>query len=74
MERNGEANGWFQRLMQDAAFSSRVRTRYRELRGTVLSDASIDQRLGRLSARLGPAAARNFERWPNLTERTHFLL
>jgi hypothetical protein len=69
VDRNGDANGWFQRLMQDPAFEQRVRTRYRELRGGVLSDAGIDARLERLAARLGPAAARHFARWPILTQR-----
>lgn len=60
------SSDWFRVLMAEPTFASAVATRYRELRQTLLSDAEIDARIGRLTAGLGPAAERNFARWPNL--------
>jgi len=73
--RNGDANGWFQRLVQDQSFLTRVSARYRELRQGPLSDAAIDQRIAALTAPLAQAASRHFARWPILTqaEITYFL-
>ncbi len=66
--RNGDANGWWQRLLQDPAFVERLRARYRQLRAGVFSDAGIDARIDALSAPLAQAAERNAQRWPNLTQ------
>jgi hypothetical protein len=70
VERNGDANGWFQRLLVDPAFESRLRDRYLALRSSLLSDAQIDARIDALAAPLANAAERNFERWPILTQET----
>jgi hypothetical protein len=71
IQRNGDANGWFQRLWTDPAFRELLRARYFELRnGGLLSDAQINARIDALAAPLTNAAARNFERWNNLTQRT----
>jgi hypothetical protein len=66
--RNGDANGWFQRLIEDPVFLSKVVTRYRALRNTVLSDVAIDQRILALTAPLGNAATRHFAQWPILAQ------
>ena len=70
VERNGDANGWFQRLFEDPEFAGRVVERYRALRSSLLSDAQIDARIDALAAPLAAAAQRNFERWPILTQET----
>ena len=57
---------WHFRLMQDPAFVELVAQRWRALRQDVLSDAAIGERIDALSAPIAAAAARNFERWPNL--------
>ena len=62
------ANRWFPHLMTDPAFAAQVATRWQGLRGGVLSDAQVDARIDRLTAPLANAAARNFTRWPILTE------
>lgn len=68
--RNGEANGWLQRLNTDPAFRAKVSARYRTLRAGVLSDAAIDERIANLTAPLTNAASRHFDRWPILTQET----
>lgn len=70
IERNGDANGWFQRLVTDPAFAALLHSRYTELRAGLLSDAQIDARIDALAAPLANAAERNFQRWPNLTQET----
>ena len=66
--RNGDANGWCQRMLEDPTFAAMVSARYRALRASILSDAQIDARINALSGPLTEAAARNFQRWPNLTQ------
>jgi hypothetical protein len=58
-------NNWFPKLGADAAFMAQVKTRYKALRGNLLSQASIDQRIAMLTAPLDAAAvARDFAKWP----------
>jgi hypothetical protein len=57
---------WFQKLMADPTFLAQVKARWRTLRQGVLSDAQLIARMNSLSTPLTNAAARNFQRWPNL--------
>jgi hypothetical protein len=64
--RPNPSNDWFNRLLADPAFQSALRSRWQTLRAGVLSDAQLTARIDALVAPLSNAAARNFERWPNL--------
>jgi hypothetical protein len=61
-------NTWFQRLLSDPAFTAQVVARWKELRRGLLSEAQVDARIDMLTAGLANAAARNFARWPILTD------
>jgi hypothetical protein len=67
--RNPIANDWFNRLLEDPAFVADVRTRWQELRRGPLSDAQMNARIDALTAPLANGAARNFQKWPNLSTR-----
>lgn len=67
-ERMPIANDWMNRLLEDPAFQARLNARWQTLRGTLLSDAALLERIDNLTAPLVNAAARNFERWPNLSD------
>jgi hypothetical protein len=58
---------WFPRLIADPVFNAAVVARWKELRQTELSDARVTARIADLTAGLAAGAARNFERWDNLT-------
>lgn len=58
------SNDWFQRLVSDATFLDLVRARWRELRGSVLSQGALDTTIATTAAPLANAAARDYERWP----------
>jgi hypothetical protein len=58
---------WFPILIADASFDTQLRARYQELRQGVLSDAQIIARMDMLSQGLAAGAARNFQKWDNLT-------
>src|SRR5690606_35036536 len=62
------ANNWYPRLMEDPAFVEQLRARWAELRRGPLSDAQLRARVEALARPLQNAAARNFQRWPNLTQ------
>ncbi|WP_437969021.1 CotH kinase family protein [Sorangium sp. So ce260] len=69
-------NNWYQKLTGDPAFMAQVRTRYAELRETLLSEAAIEERMVTLSAPLGRAVVRDYARWPVssiITSSTGFL-
>ena len=66
--RDSVNNRWFQRLLTDPAFAAQVITRWKQLRQGLLSDAQVDARIDMLIAPLANAAARNFIRWPILTD------
>jgi spore coat protein CotH len=57
-------NNWYQKLTTDPAFTAQVKTRYTELRQTLLSEAAVEQRMTDLSAPLTEAAVRDFVKWP----------
>ncbi|NLT56140.1 MAG: spore coat protein CotH [Actinomycetales bacterium] len=65
--RTPATNDWFTVLIRDPAFLNHVRARWQELRRGLLSDTQLQARMNTLSAPLTNAAARNFQRWPNLT-------
>ena len=67
--RDPVANTWFEQLMSDPGFSGQVRARWQQLRQGLLSFDQLDARLYNLAAPLSNAAQRNFERWPNLSQR-----
>jgi hypothetical protein len=58
---------WFPRLIADPAFNAAVIARWKELRQAELSDAQVTARIANLTAGLSAGAARNFEKWDNLT-------
>lgn len=63
---NSGEHGWFTRMMDDPAFAAAVAARWRALRGGILADAAIAERVAGLTAALVEPAARNFAVWPNL--------
>ena len=60
---------WFPLLIAEPAFHAALVARWRELRQGLLSDAAIQGRINSLTSNLEGAASRNFEKWPNLTDR-----
>ena len=65
--RQNPPTDWFTVLMNDPAFTDRVKARWQELRRGPLADASLRSHLSGLTAPLSGAATRNFQRWPNLS-------
>ena len=58
-------NSWFPKLMSDPAFVAQVKARWKSLRSGLLSQASIEQRIGTLKAQLdSEAVARDYAKWP----------
>ncbi len=57
-------NNWYPKLTADPAFMAQVKTRYQELRKTLLSDAAVKQRMADLAAPLKQAVVRDFAKWP----------
>ncbi len=57
---------WYARLMEDPAFQTLVKNRWKEHRAGELSDTALLARIDALVAPLTAGAARNFERWPDL--------
>jgi hypothetical protein len=62
-------NDWFNRLITDPAFVNQARARWQELRRGPLSNAQLEARIAALTAPLPNAAQRNFQKWPNLSQR-----
>lgn len=60
---------WFPVLIAEPAFRAALVARWRELRQGLFSDSAIQGRIAALTSTLDAAAARNFERWPNLRNR-----
>jgi spore coat protein CotH len=59
---------WFPRLMQDANFKNKMKTRWDSLRDDELSNARITSLIDSMAASLSESQARNYERWPILNE------
>ncbi len=57
---------WWNRLLQDANFQTKLKIRYESLRKTTLSDERIMFLLDSSVALLKTAQVRNFEKWPIL--------
>jgi CotH kinase protein/Chitobiase/beta-hexosaminidase C-terminal domain len=60
---------WFKILLGDPTFQSRLRARWKSLRTGALSEANLTTLVNSLTAPLAAGAARNFQKWPNLTTR-----
>ena len=58
-----ENRGWYGRLMTDEHFVERVISRYRQLRGGILSDSYLDAYIDQVIDYLGPAIDRNDAVW-----------
>jgi len=58
-------NSWFPKLMSDPAFVDKVKARWKSLRGGLLSQSSIEQRIATLTGQLdSESVARDFAKWP----------
>lgn len=57
---------WFARMMEDGAYLQSIQCRWQELRQGAFSNDSILYLVDSLTAHLGPAIDRNFNRWPIL--------
>lgn len=55
---------WFDRLMEDKSFSTKVVSRYKELRKTYLNDEYLINLIDETKNYLGDAIKRNFDTWP----------
>lgn len=55
---------WWKPLFNDPAFQARYRTRCLQLLDNALSPARLEQIIDRLVLATGPAAGRNYARWP----------
>jgi hypothetical protein len=62
-----QTSDWFPLLIADPTFNAAVIARWKELRQAELSDAEVSARIAELTAGLAAGAARNFEKWDNLT-------
>jgi hypothetical protein len=57
-------NNWYPKLVTDPAFMTAVKTRWKELRQGLFSNASLDQRVTTLATPLTNAVTRDFAKWP----------
>ncbi len=63
-----EYTPWWERLMEDEAFTADLRCRWEELRGDVLAMEHIDALIDEQLAQLEDAEPRDHQRWPVLGE------
>ncbi len=61
---NRNINNWYPKLATDPNFMAQVKTRYTELRKTLLSQSAIDERINTLSAPLKKAITHDYTKWP----------
>jgi len=54
---------WWNKLMNDVDFKNRLKCRWLELRGTILSNNSISSTIDEATTLVGDAATRNFDKW-----------
>jgi spore coat protein H len=59
---------WYSALIHDKVFVETVIQRYKQLRGSILSETRILQMIDDIAAYLGPAVVRNFARWNTILE------
>lgn len=57
-------NNWYPKLTADSKFMAQVKARYTELRKSLWSDTSMNQRMDTLSAPLKQAVVRDYAKWP----------
>lgn len=62
--------GWYVRLMQDTLFQNDFRCRWEYLRGTILSNAYLNNYIDSVALYLDSAQIRHFEKWGNLGVNT----
>lgn len=62
--------GWYVRLLQDPVFANKVNCRYFELRETILSDESLEQKIDSIYNLASDAQKGHFTRWDVLGTRT----
>lgn len=55
---------WFERMTQDSLFNQQVRCRWEELRGTIFTNAYLDNWIDSTAAMLNESQAWNFNVWP----------
>lgn len=60
---DNEVGNWFERLLEDENFRDKVVKRYQELRLTLLSDESIDERIDRYQTQISSAMVRDYRTW-----------
>jgi len=60
---NGGMSFWIQRLMEDASFRSKVKTKWETLRNSIWSDVNLSTFIENTKNLLDEAAERNFSRW-----------
>ena len=66
-----QTSPWFDRLMRDATFLSKMEKRYAELRSGPLSDKNILQTIKAIEDHLGSAIDREWARWAHYHETTN---
>lgn len=54
---------WFTMLLKDEAFTDRIISRYRELRGSLLGDENVKDYIQKVQNYLGAAIERNYQVW-----------
>ena len=57
---------WWERFMQDSAYKSNLRCRWKQLRQTSLSNQHINFLIDSINTLLGEAQQRHFQKWPIL--------
>ncbi len=57
-------NNWYPKLTDDPAFMTAVKTRWKEVRQGLLSNAAMEQRITELAAPLQNAITHDFGKWP----------
>ena len=62
----GTTCDWFNTLMQDPSFQSKIKARWQQLRQGPLSDSQLRAKISMLSSQLNNGSKRNFQKWNNL--------
>lgn len=57
---------WWERILQDTAFTTRLKCRWEQLRSTVLELSSMNAFIDQAAATLSESQARNYTMWPTL--------
>ena len=58
--------GWYIKLLQDPAFTKRLRCRWETYRSTFMSEDALNQYIDGIAAQLDEAQVRHFDKWGNL--------